>query len=300
MRLGYLTDCTAEECRLAAELGFDCVEVHGRWEVEQLRKPAFRKREAARIREMLRKAGPPKGGLAEARLPHGRPRRPDVSISAIAVYRAGPFVPAERIELYRLQIQMCEALGVPVLTTLTGGDPAKSLDQNLEDFAAVFREVAPAAADAGVRIAFENWPGLGLVPPIGTVNFGFTPAVWERMFDAVPGDALGLEFDPSHLVWQQIDWLATLRRFAGRVYHVHAKDTEIFADRLARDGFFSHGWWRYRIPGYGVVNWHALTSTLKEHGYDGGVCIEHEDPVFSGERRAEGLRKGHDYLRPLM
>ena len=280
MKLGYLTECTARECRLAAKLGFDCIEAHGRWEVDDLKKLAFRKREAAKIKGMLAKAG--------------------ISISALAVYRPGPFVVAERIELYKLQVKMCQALGLDVLTTLTGGDPVKSLEENLKDFAAVFSEVARVAADAGVRIAFENWPGLGLAPPIGSVSFGFSPRVWEMMFDAVPGDTLGLEFDPSHLVWQQIDWLATLRQFIGKVHHVHAKDTEIFPERLASSGFFSQGWWRYRLPGYGVVNWFDLTSTLKEHGYEGGICIEHEDPVFSGERREEGLQKGHDYLRPLM
>ena len=120
------------------------------------------------------------------------------------------------------------------------------------------------------------------------------------MFDAVPSKALGLEFDPSHLVWQGIDWAAALTRFASKVYHVHAKDTEILKDRLAADGFFSAGWWRYRLPGYGCVDWHRFTSMLKEQGYDGGVCVEHEDPVFSGKRRVEGLEKAYACLRPLM
>jgi len=74
----------------------------------------------------------------------------------------------------------------------------------------------------------------------------------------------------------------------------------VFEDRLKSAGFFSGGWWRYRLPGYGCVDWHKFTSLLKENGYDGAICVEHEDPIFSGERRVEGLKKAHDFLRPLV
>jgi sugar phosphate isomerase/epimerase len=152
-----------------------------------------------------------------------------------------------------------------------------------------------------VKIAFENWPGLtSSFPPVQTVNFCFTPSAWEQMFNRVDSDAIGLEFDPSHLMWQSIDWAGALKKFLPRVHHAHAKDTEIFHDRLSTNGFFSRGWWRYRLPGYGLVDWHKFTSMLKEGGYDGGICVEHEDPIFSGSRREEGLKKAHDYLRPLV
>jgi sugar phosphate isomerase/epimerase len=120
------------------------------------------------------------------------------------------------------------------------------------------------------------------------------------MFSRVDSEYIGLEFDPSHLVWQFIDWPNALERFMPKVHHVHAKDTEMLSDRLSDEGFFSAGWWRYRLPGYGVVDWYRLTSMLKEAGYDGAICLEHEDPVFSGPRREEGLRKAQAYLRPLV
>jgi sugar phosphate isomerase/epimerase len=132
------------------------------------------------------------------------------------------------------------------------------------------------------------------------VNFAYTPAVWEQMFELVDSPVLGLEFDPSHLVWQGIDWEQALKRCAKRVHHAHAKDTEIHRDRLERDGFFSTGWWRYRLPGYGCIDWHRFTSMLKEEGFEGALSVEHEDPVFTGERWNEGLEKAHDYLRPLV
>ncbi len=281
MKLGYLTQLTEEECKLAARIGYDCLEVHGKWEADQIETEADRRGEADKVRAMLEESG--------------------ISISAIALYQAGPRDVKGSVVRYGAYIEMCAELGVEVLSTMSAGDPAKGLEENLKDFQAVFREVAPQAEQAGVRIAFENWPALrGTFPPFGTANIGFTPRVWERMFELVDSESLGLEFDPSHLVWQGIDWARALERFASRIYHVHAKDTEVLADRLAAEGFFSEGWWRYRLPGYGSVDWRKFTSLLKENGYEGSICIEHEDPVFSGERRIEGLEKAHAYLRPLV
>ncbi len=281
MKLGFLTRLTEDECKLAARIGYDCIEAREQWELEDLKDDEFVKAETEKIIAMLEQSA--------------------LSISAIAVYRPGPFDRQERIERYSLCMKMCQALGVEVIATLTGGDPSKSLEENLEDFEAVFSEVARRAGAEGIRIAFENWPGLkGRFPPIGTVNFCFTPAVWRQMFERVDSEWIGLEFDPSHLVWQSIDWQEALKEFMGKVHHVHAKDVEIVSERLAADGIFSAGWWRYRLPGYGEVDWHKFTSMLKEGGYEGAICVEHEDPVFSGARREEGLRKAHEYLRPLV
>ena len=281
MKLGYLTQLSEEECKLAACIGYDCLEVNGPWDPEELKTAAARKALAAGVNAMLEANG--------------------VTISAIALYNAGPQDVGVAVARYSAYIKMCGELGVDTITTMSAGDPAKNLDDNLKTFSAIFSKVAPRAEDAGVNIAFENWPALtSAFPPFGTGNIGFTPQAWERMFDAVPSKALGLEYDPSHLVWQGIDWAGALERFADRVHHVHAKDTEVLEDKLSADGFFSSGWWRYRLPGYGCVDWHKLTSMLKESGYDGGICVEHEDPVFSGERRVEGLTKAHAYLRPLV
>jgi len=281
MKLGYLTQLTEGECKLAAQIGYDCLEVHGKWQPDAIRTASACRAEADRAKAMLQENG--------------------LAISAIALYNAGPVDVKKAVARYTAYIKMCCELGVDVITTMSAGDPRLGLDENLKVFAAVFRKVAPRAEGAGVRIAFENWPGLtGTFPPFGSINVGFTPQVWERMFNEVKSESLGLEFDPSHLVWQGIDWAGVLRRFAPKVYHVHAKDTEVLTDRLSANGFFSGGWWRYRLPGYGCVDWHKLTSILKEHGYEGGICVEHEDPVFSGPRRQEGLRKAHAFLRPLV
>lgn len=281
MKLGYLTNLSEQECQTAARIGYDCLEVHSSWTLEELQDTEFRRTEAEDMRMMLKANG--------------------LSISAVAAYHSIPEAIAERADAYRLYIEFCAELGVGCLAALTKCDPAKELEENLDDFEAVFSEVAPAAEEAGVNIAFENWPGLrGKVPPVRTINFGFHPAVWEQMFERVDSPALGIEFDPSHFVWQGLDWAALIPKWADRIHHAHAKDTEIFEDRLAQGGFFSGGWWRYRLPGYGRVDWHRFTSLLKENGYDGGLCVEHEDSVFLGDRRAEGLEKAHAYLRPLV
>ena len=281
MRLGYLTELTEAECGVASEIGFDCIEVRGGWDAQSLGDASYVSAWSQEAKELLEKNG--------------------ITVSAVALYHFAPGSRAQRLKQYEGHINLCRALDVDVLTTMAAADPERTLEENLDEWQALFREVVKRAEDAGVKIAFENWPGLrSILPPITSVNLAFTPGLWEELFSRVESDCLGLEFDPSHLVWQFIDWPEQLRKFSGRVYHVHAKDTEIFHDKLSAGGFFSGGWWRYRIPGYGVVDWHKFTSILKESGYDGGICIEHEDPVFSGERRVEGLLKGHQTLRPLV
>jgi sugar phosphate isomerase/epimerase len=281
MKLGYLTNLTKEECAIAAEIGYDCLEVSSPWDLKQLGSASYRKAEARKARAMLEEH--------------------KLTISALALYWGLPQQAEERAAALKLYIGLCQELGVDCITAMAGGDPTKGLDDNVAAWAAVFSQVAPVAEKAGVKVAFENWPGLNSsYPPIGSINFAFSPIAWEKMFARVDSPNLGLEFDPSHLVWQGIDWAAQVVRWAKRIHHVHAKDTEILEDRLQEGGFFSGGWWRYRLPGYGRVDWNRFTSLLKENGYEGAICVEHEDPVFSGERRVEGLRKAHAVLRPLV
>ena len=281
MKLGYLAGFSEDELKRASSIGFDALEarIGNTWPGEGLATASGRKKVAAATRELLDQYG--------------------MSISAVAHYATGGGA-KERVATYRKAIDLCKQLGVGVLTTLAGSSPDKSLEESVKDWAKVFSRVAKIAADNKVQIAFENWPGIHMQFPLKTVNIAFMPKVWEMMFDAVPSKALGLEFDPSHLVWQGIDHIATARRFVKRIYHVHAKDTEIRQDLLKQDGFFTRGWWRYRIPGFGVINWAEFISVLREGGYDGGIAIEHEDMVFWGERHTEGLELGYNHLRPLI
>jgi sugar phosphate isomerase/epimerase len=131
-------------------------------------------------------------------------------------------------------------------------------------------------------------------------NFAISPVIWERLFSRVDSPSLGLTFDPSHLVWEFIDPYAAMQEWIARIYHVHAKDTEIHHDVLRRTGILTDfSWWRYRIPGWGELDWRRMLTTLLEHGYDGYVSVEHEDPVFTGSlaRVEQGLSLALHHLR---
>ena len=191
----------------------------------------------------------------------------------------------------------CNDMGVAVITGAgpMGYDPGISLQENVARYKKVYSRVAKIAEDYGVKIAFENWPGAG--PFAEGANLTVTPEAWGLMFDAVPSKQIGLEFDPSHLLWQWIDPFAAFDEFFDRVYVLHAKDTEIFEDRLKRSGVFSKGWWRYRLPGFAKFDWHRLFAMAHERGFEDAVIIEHEDAVFDGERRQEGFHRCGQFLR---
>jgi len=146
------------------------------------------------------------------------------------------------------------------------------------------------ATDRGVQVAIENCPH-------GGHNIANSPTMWQRMFDAVPSEAIGLQYDPSHLVWQGIDPIAPIHEFASRIYAFHAKDTQLDNEILKREGILGSGWWRYRVPGYGQIDWQRIFGALADIGYKGDVVIEHEDPVFENELFEQGLRLGLRHLR---
>ncbi|MDQ3703281.1 MAG: sugar phosphate isomerase/epimerase [Chloroflexota bacterium] len=158
-----------------------------------------------------------------------------------------------------------------------------------------FAPVAEHAERAGVKIAFENWPNRGR-------NLMTSPELWDAAFSAVDSPALGLTFDPSHLVVLHIDWLWAMRAFKERIAYVHGKDTELFPEKLNRYGtygpFLESGgpasgiWWRYRLPGFGVIDWRKFADVLSEIGYQGPINIEHEDQVWGFTGDVERMREG--------
>ncbi len=283
MKLGYLCKFSVEEARRAQRLGFQCLEVHATSLIENLDAPADLKAVAGRTQDVLDKHG--------------------ITVSAIANY-GNPLLddPAVTLSRYRVLFELAKLLGVGVVTSMAGNLPERPYKEAMQRFELVFKPIAQAAEDMGLRVAFENWPGMWGDIPWHSVNLAWSPRNWTEMFTRVPSQALGLEFDPSHLVWQGIDHIQAVRDFKDRVYHSHAKDTEMLHHNLRREGILGihHNCWRYRIPGYGVVNWAEYISTLIEIGYDGGIAIEHEDPVFWGDRFEEGLVRGFQVLNPLI
>jgi sugar phosphate isomerase/epimerase len=213
-----------------------------------------------------------------------------------------------RIAEFRTAIDACVRLGVGTIVTFTGsaygmhfwglpgvgdGDPSNRVADNLRTFRDVYGPLAEYAGERGVRIAFETAGRGG-----GEGNLAHSPELWDAMFEAVPSPALGLSFDPSHLVWLQIpDVPELIRTYSARIYHFDAKDTEILPERLARQGILGSGWWRYRLPGQGALDWPAIIGVLDEIGYQGILAIENEDPLHQG---AAGVRIAGEFLRSVM
>lgn len=235
-----------------------------------------------------------------------------LTISALApmlnLLTPDPARRAERIAAFRLALDACAALDVKTIVTYGGSafgmhfwglpgvgreHPSNRVADNLRQFAAVYTPLAAYAAERGVRIAFETAPRGG-----GEGNLAHAPALWDALFEAVPSSAIGLSFDPSHLVWLQIPNIPDIvRRYGRRIYHVDGKDTEILPDQLATQGIFGNAWWRYRLPGCGALDWVAILSALRDVGYDGALDIENEDPLALG---FAGSAWSANYLRGLL
>jgi len=194
-----------------------------------------------------------------------------------------------------------EVLGVGIVGTfvgrawnpeLTGRDWNKDLDYNFEEFMKVWPDLVKFAADHNVKIAIEHCPMLWADTWPGGSNLPHSPALIRRMFEAVPDENFGLNFDPSHLVWQQIDYIRFIYDFGDRIFHVHAKDMDIDEEMFYQDGILGCGfrWQIPRLPGQGLIDWQQLVAALYDVGYDFVLSIEHEDANW--EASEELVKRG--------
>jgi len=202
-------------------------------------------------------------------------------------------------------IALAGRLGVPYVATASGTLPGRPLPEQVAEIVRVYTEqYFPLCQKHKVRILWEPWAG---GPNIATGPVGF-----EALFKAF-GDSphVGLQYDPSHLVWQFMDPIQCARDFADKIYDVHLKDTEIMWPVLRRVGIHplnNARWWRFRLPGFGMVDWKAFFTVLMDAGYEGAMNIEHEDelyyPPYSGAEFTEqfktGYRIAHNFLRQLV
>lgn len=185
-------------------------------------------------------------------------------------------------------------LGVGVVNSFVGRDPALSVEANWPRFLEVWRPLVARAEARGVRIGIENCPMLFTADEWpGGKNLATTPAIWRRMFEAIPSPSFGLNYDPSHFVWQQVDYLAPLAEFRDRLVHIHAKDARVDRRSLDDHGVLAYPklWHTPKLPGMGEVRWDAFFGALADAGYDGHVAVEVEDRAFEGslEKRKESL-----------
>jgi len=181
----------------------------------------------------------------------------------------------------RKAILLAEYLGVDVVAGFSGRVVDEDLEASLPKFKEIWGEHARFAADHNIRIAFEHCPMGRFHSPFGGINCICTPQMWDRCFDAVPSENLGLEWDPSHLVCMLIDPVVNLKRYAGRVFHVHAKDAKVNQDIVQRFGLYYPGATEHCFPGLGDTDWGLVIKELRRAGYGGDLNIEGwHDAVF--------------------
>ena len=303
MKLGFcsaiLPDLSLEQVvEFASAEGFDCVELMC-WPVGAAERryagvthidvTGFRKSDAARVGDLLASAGVEISGLGY----YPNPLAPDAAEAKVYINHI------KRV------IRAAEQLGVGVVNTFVGRDWTRSVDANWPVFKRRWPPLVKFAEEHGVRIGIENCPMLFTDDEWpGGKNLAYCPAIWRRMFKEIPSRSFGLNYDPSHLVWQQMDYVKPLREFAGRIFHVHAKDLRVDRERLDEVGVLANpgDYHTPKLPGLGDVDWGRFFSVLTDIGYDGPVCVEVEDRAYerSRRRRQAALKQSAAFLRQFI
>ncbi len=214
-----------------------------------------------------------------------------VALSSLAYYPnvmdGDPEKRAACIEHLKKVIKFSAKLGINMVTTFIGRDQRLTVEENLKLVSEIWPPILRLAEENGVRIAIENCPMLfdGDQWP-GGQNLMTTPILWKKVFDLLPSENLGLNFDPSHFVWQMMDYVRPLYAFQDKIFHVHFKDIKLFREKLAEVGTMSYplSYMSPKLPGLGDVDFGAFVSALTDIGFDGCACIEVEDKAFEGSR----------------
>ncbi|HQY93431.1 MAG: sugar phosphate isomerase/epimerase [Caldilinea sp.] len=303
MKLGFvsaiLPDLTLEEVvAFAAETGYGCVEVmcwpQGKAErryagVTHIDVTGFTADDAAQINDLFAQY--------------------NVAISGLGYY-PNPLTPDETeaqvyVEHIKAVVAAAQLLGAPVVNTFIGRDWTKSLDENWPRFLSTWQPLIAFAEDHGVKIGIENCPMLFTRDEWpGGKNLARSPAIWRRMFEDIPSKNFGLNYDPSHLIWQRMDYLAPMREFKDRLFHVHAKDARIDTHQLDQVGVLAlpNEYHTPKLPGMGDVDWGKFFSVLTDTGYNGPVTVEVEDRAYEGSLalRQASLVQSLAYLRQFL
>jgi sugar phosphate isomerase/epimerase len=196
-------------------------------------------------------------------------------------------------------------LGVNMVTTFIGRDQNKTVEENLALAADIWPAIIAYAEEQKVKVAIENCPMLFSQNEWpGGQNLATTPAIWRELFAAIPSDYFGLNYDPSHFVWQMMDYIKPIYEFSDKIFHVHYKDIKIFPDKLNDVGIMAYPlqYMSPKLPGLGDVDWGKFVSALTDIGYNGYTCVEVEDKAFEGskERVLQSLKISRDYMRQFV
>jgi sugar phosphate isomerase/epimerase len=299
MKLGFvsaiLPELTFEEVvDYAAELGYKCIEVCC-WPVGQAERryagvthidvDQLDEHRAGEINDYLNSKG--------------------VQISGLGYY-PNPLDPdQEKRKFYadhiKKVIDASAMLGVNRINTFIGRDKNKSVDDNFETFRQIWPEIIWCAGEKGVKVGIENCPMIFTQDEWpGGNNLATTPAIWRRMFSEIKSEHFGLNYDPSHLLWQHMDYIKPLYEFRDKLFHIHLKDARVYSEKLDEVGIMATplDFHSPKLPGLGDIDWGKFISALNDIRYNGPVCVEVEDKAFENsiEDRKEALRISKRFL----
>lgn len=300
MNLGFVSAILPEldlegVLKVASEIGYDCVEVmcwpigvsERRYAgVTHIDASSFDRNKKRQISILCKKYG--------------------MSISGLGYYPNPLISDTKEGDVYithiKKLIEVAAEIGIDVVNTFVGRDHTKSVEDNWPRFLEVWRDIINHADTYEVNIGIENcpmsftadeWPG--------GKNLATTPAIWDKMYEDIPSARFGLNYDPSHMIIQHMDYTLPIREYEHRIHHVHAKDARIDKEMLDRHGVLSHPnlWHTPKLPGMGDVDWGRFFSYLSSSGYNGAVCVEVEDRAYEGslESRIKALKQSHHFLR---
>ena len=231
-----------------------------------------------------------------------------VNLSALGYYPnpldPNPDVAKKAVDHLKRVIVATEKLGLKNVNTFAGRDWTRSVDDNWPRFLKVWKPLVAFAEDYRIKLGIENCPMLFSSDEWpGGKNLAMCPAIWRRMFADIPSDYFGLNYDPSHPVLLRMDYLKPLKVFAGKLFHIHAKDVLHDVDKFNDVGILGlpNEYHQPRIPGYGEIDWSKFMGALRGTGYDGPVCIEVEDETFgkSIDGRQRAVKVARNVLAPF-
>lgn len=285
MKLGFVSSILENEnfesvIDTAAQLGYDCVEL-ACWPnekadrryagVSHLDLDSLSQDKVAYITKYCQKRG--------------------VTLSSLAYYPNPMTSDLNKRELYishiKKLISASKALDINMITTFIGREQHLTLEENLELFRTIWPPIIKLAEENGVKVAIENCPMLfGKEQWPGGQNLATTPQIWEYMFKTIDSDFFGLNFDPSHFIWQMMDYISPIYQFKDKIFHIHIKDIKLYPQQLNRVGIMGYplDYMTPKLPGLGDVDWSKFISALTDIGYDGSACVEVEDRAFEGSK----------------
>lgn len=240
---------------------------------------------------------------------HSVLKQNNVYISGLGYYPNPLDADEQQAEIYiehiKKVIRAAAKLEIPVVNTFIGRDPHKSVEENLKKFEQVWPGIIKVAEENNIKVAIENCPMLFTRDEWpGGKNLATTPAIWRKMFEIIPSPNFGLNYDPSHMVWMQMDEVQPIYDFKEKLFHIHLKDVKVFRDKLNEVGIMAYplDYHSPKIPGLGDVDWRGFFSALTSVKYRGPVCIEVEDKAYEGSEEdvKSAILTSRNFLRQFL